>query len=74
MYRETVRFELELTREFREDKIVRRRQLSEARAAERHRVFQAILADTTHGADEVAEQLAALAKLVESLRQSHETS
>jgi hypothetical protein len=71
MYRETVRFELELTREFREDRNVRRRQLSEVRAVERHQVFQAILADTTPGIEEVAKQLAALA---ESSRRSHETS
>jgi hypothetical protein len=47
MYREAVREELDVDRAFREDRIVWRRQLSEVRAAERHRVLRAILADTT---------------------------
>jgi hypothetical protein len=54
-YRETVRVELEVDRAFREDRIVRRRQLSEVRAAERHRVFRAILADTTNDVGKVGQ-------------------
>jgi hypothetical protein len=46
MYRQTVMTELELDRAFREGRVARRRQLAEARAADRHRVLESILAET----------------------------
>lgn len=52
-YRELVRVELEFDRAFRKDRIVRRRLLSEVRAAERHRVLRTILADKKNGEGKV---------------------
>jgi hypothetical protein len=55
MYRQLIRDELERDRAFREDRIVRRRRLSEVRATERNRAFRAILADTTNGESKVGQ-------------------
>jgi hypothetical protein len=58
-YRELVKVELEFDRAFRKDRLVRRRLLSEVRAAERHGVLRTILADTTNGEGKVGQPLSA---------------